>query len=250
MKKLMFVLALLLVFPAAYAKDEDEKTGPKIQQVFVNFDSDHVVILGQDFLYDCEEPVLMIDGFIDPLVLVEPFYDDAVRAELPVLSVLPDGNYSLAITCNKETDRFDFAIGAIGPVGPIGPTGKQGPIGFTGANGKDGTDGKDGADGAAGPQGPEGPTGPAGPTFLEVNDLESCGEFAAPVGHWYGDCPETYDSRKLGTGRVYIDVFKDGSNCLYSKWDYYLLWVYKESGDRPGLITVNPNVYPKCLRLN
>ena len=230
MKNLLFLLAFLLVFPAVYAKDKENKFDPNIQQVFVSFEDtppNFILIRGDGFLKHCEEPTVMIQGLLNPLLVVESF-DDEILAELPGIE---DGNYGLTVTCKNKSDSFDFAIGAIGPVGPEGPQGDQGPIGFTGADGKDGADGLSGF-------------------VLRQSRSSICYVFESPVGQLPADCPKEIDTRNEdGIGDTYwngteaTDYF-----CDYECRQEYWLFIPDPRGpDCEGHTVSNPKRRPLCL---
>ena len=120
------VMAIDFPFPGGGGGGSDLE----IHRVWVSFGSpDMLLIQGQDLNHQ-GDPVIMIDGVENPLVL-DTVSDSDVTAELPVLD---DGDYRLTVQTgdrksNLTFDEFYFTLGAVGPTGPMGPPGPPGESG-------------------------------------------------------------------------------------------------------------------------
>ncbi len=140
---------------------------PDILSVEIDYDQNHVHILGANFIGSSLNPFVYLAGA--PLTLVGNATPTFAIAQLPP-GILP-GSYELRVIkpANNKGDVFDMGYGAMGPQGepgvqgPIGETGPAGPQGSPGAQGPQGPQGNTGPQGPEGPEGPPGEPGPAGP---------------------------------------------------------------------------------------
>ena len=134
-----------------------------ISQVLVDDPNDptSITIVGTDFLFGPDAPIVTLGEYVDPLDIVGDPTNEEIVALLPESIIA--GDYLLTVatgTGQSQNDEYDLTIGA---VGPKGPQGEQGPEGPQGAPGEKGDKGDPGAQGEQGIQGLQGETGPPGP---------------------------------------------------------------------------------------
>jgi hypothetical protein len=167
------VLAIIMVFPFAFADNNRDEPAKqlKISYVYVDFSQNSIFIEGQNFPKKNDHggehsagnaPVVKLGG--TNLVIVG-FTEHGLQASLPPRYVA--GDYLLTVSkgnADMDYDEYDLTIGgAMGPRGLKGDAGPQGPAGPQGATGPRGSAGSIGAKGDKGAQGLQGVQGPAGP---------------------------------------------------------------------------------------
>jgi len=124
-----FFLCLLLFCQIAEAvKPAPPPPQAVITNVFIDFNSGVVAILGENLYVNSIMPIVTLAGIPDSLVLLS--YDThEIIAHLP--ANIADGDYVLTVS-TPTTAKYDLTIGAVGPQGPTGPQGLQGPPGAMG----------------------------------------------------------------------------------------------------------------------
>ncbi|GJM14916.1 MAG: hypothetical protein DHS20C13_02430 [Thermodesulfobacteriota bacterium] len=153
-----------------------------ITEVFVNFDTQSISIMGENFDFRSQPTTVSLGGFGNlnittetPTLIVVDFPDGGI----------PQGDYLLKVSTGlgpRKNAQQSITIGAQGPQGdmgdqgdqgaqgPQGPAGPQGPTGATGPQGPQGSSGPPGPQGAQGNPGPIGATGPAGADGVDGAD--------------------------------------------------------------------------------
>ncbi|GJM14917.1 MAG: hypothetical protein DHS20C13_02440 [Thermodesulfobacteriota bacterium] len=156
-----------------------------ITEVFVNFDTQSISIMGENFDFRSQPTTVSLGGFGNlnittdtPTLLVVDFPDEGI----------PQGDYLLKVSTGlgpRKNAQQSITIGAQGPQGDQGdmgdqgdqgaqgPQGPQGPTGATGPQGPQGLSGPPGPQGAQGNQGPIGATGPPGPQGDPASDTSA-----------------------------------------------------------------------------
>ena len=173
----VFILFIMVTLIASSAVAQ--KPQVTINEVMVDFDSQSISIMGENFDIGPNPTTVSLGGFGNLNITTNT--SNLLMADLP--NGVPAGDYLLSVSSGpgpKKNAQQSITIGAQGPQGdmgdqgdqgdqgPQGPTGATGPQGPTGATGPQGpqgdpgTAGTDGADGATGPAGADGATGPAG----------------------------------------------------------------------------------------
>jgi len=154
----VFLVCLLFGQPAAGQGAKGQQPGGhlRIDEVFVDFDSETITIIGEDFDFGGFLEVTLGEALVgDITILCTPNFvliPQTITCDFsaPIGTGLPaDGDYLLTVATGagqSQSDEYDLTIGAVGPPGPEGPRGPKGD------------------DGAPGPTGEPGPPGPPGPT--------------------------------------------------------------------------------------
>jgi len=154
-----FFLFLLLFCKIAEAgKPAPPPPQAVITNVFIDFNSGDVAILGENLYVNSIMPIVTLAGIADSLVLLS-YNTHEIIAHLP--ANIEDGDYVLTVY-TATTANYDLTIGAVGPQGPAGPQGDTGPQGVQGPIG------------AIGPTGPQGVQGPAGTMSCNSGDMLNC----------------------------------------------------------------------------
>ena len=169
------IFTFLLIQPTLTLAQQPEVT---ITEVFVDFDSGLIEIVGQNFDLGPDALTVTLGSFGSLNIITEQA--DLIVVEFPE-GGLPTGDYLLKVSSGpgqRKNDQRTITIGAQGPQGdqgdqgdqgqqgqqgPIGPDGPQGPIGPVGPMGAIGPAGAQGIQGIQGEQGMTGMTGMTGP---------------------------------------------------------------------------------------
>lgn len=159
--KLGMILFLTLIFTIAnssqaLSKQNIPDVAPSIREVFVDFDQENIVIIGEGLGGDGN--ILVNLGSFGSLPIISRDAGMIVTG-FPFIG-LPPGDYLLSILTDKAIETYNLTIGPVGPEGPEGPDGPEGPQGI---QGPPGPQGEQGPIGPVGPQGEQGPAGPVGP---------------------------------------------------------------------------------------
>lgn len=104
----------------ALSKNNIPDVAPSIREVFVDFDQENIVIIGEGFGGDGD--ILVNLGSFGSLPIISRDAGMIVTG-FPFIG-LPPGDYLLSILTDKESDTYNLTVGAVGPEGPPGPAGQ------------------------------------------------------------------------------------------------------------------------------
>jgi len=147
------LVLLLLISTQAFAA-QPEVT---ITEVFVDFETETIAIMGQNFDLGPDPLTVTLGGFGSLNITTNT--STLLVVDFPEGALLV-GDFLLTVSSGpgpRKNDDHIVTVGATGPEGPEGAEGQIGPVGSTGPQGPVG------ATGAQGPQGDTGATGPQGP---------------------------------------------------------------------------------------
>lgn len=170
----LLLVALTMVGSSALAAPPNNGQGPgghlKIDNVFVDFNSELMIILGESFNFGSPLQVTLgAPGNVGNITsLCTPNFASVpqmITCNFSATGLPPAGDYLLIVSTGNgqsQSDEYDLTIGAVGPQGPQGDKGDEGDQGPIGPQGPQGPTGPQGPVGPTGPQGPQGPAGNLG----------------------------------------------------------------------------------------
>jgi len=136
----VFLVCVFFGQPAAGQGAKGQQPGGHlgIDEVFVDFDSETITIIGEDFDFGGFLEVTLGEAVVgDITILCTPNFvliPQTITCDFsaPIGTGLPaDGDYLLTVATGagqSQSDEYDLTIGAVGPPGPPGPPGPTGEI--------------------------------------------------------------------------------------------------------------------------
>lgn len=200
LRKLITVLAVLMIPAVANAHDDDRLPQVVITSAAIDPSTHRLVIRGQHFTSTGSRradrrshPQVTLD--LHPLVVESATAYEIVAA--PLSPTYPEGTHLLTVSRGNRSKESAFVVavyeyasggsgqpgaGPAGQTGPQGPEGPSGPAGPAGPAGPQGLVGPSGPVGPAGPQGPAGAPGPQGPAGVGLIGPPGPAGEAGPAG--------------------------------------------------------------------